>query len=293
MSRRELVIVARLVRGDGSPSDVVFREGEQGRPFSVGSQGTWQIAAPGVEGVHAFLFFDGENPWLFGASSEMSVWLDGHVVGETWTPVGVPSTVTLGEAEIQMERVELEVPDDDSWAHPRVEEAADDPPRGDAPRLHHVGAWRRVLAGGSSRRRIAIGLLLSFLVVVVAIRRRPAASPPPSQPRAVVGAAASAAMQPPLPSPASAVTQGPAESTPSPRDLPARASPLEPLGEGREGSLSNKSKSAERRAADAVAEGNRSAALRLYEQLARTRPDQPAFAEARRILRARARAAGP
>jgi hypothetical protein len=115
----------------------------------------------------------------------------------------------------------------------------------------------------------------------------PSSDPPDeasSAPSATISAAPITATPTTEAAPTAAPTAAAGTIEAAPDPAPAPASPPVVARAG-----SPVSRTLERRAADSVAAGDWEGAALLYEQLARLHPDRPAFAEAARIMRSRAR----
>jgi hypothetical protein len=151
------------------------------------------------------------------------------------------------------------------------------------------GEWLRVgLLPGSPRRKpivfvgcSAVAVLVVTTITVVRLHAASTQAPalPPQPPPALAQAAPSASAAVPA-SPGVSVIPAPPRPPPEPSADPAprgkRGKPPEPLPP-----------TTERAAADAMNRGDLPAALALYRQLAQEQPDNPAFANAVRILQPR------
>jgi hypothetical protein len=160
------------------------------------------------------------------------------------------------------------------------------PPPGSTPSEEPTGgglaaSWRRTPA---PRRALAIMMPLAIVVLLargrlagsglfstsaVAAMAHPAATTPPTLPPSQPPAVASAA--PPGSSSAAPTSNAKRASSPSPSGGDANRAP--------------DGKTFERQAADFVASGDYPSAIQIYEQLASSHPDRPAFRDASRILR--------
>lgn len=89
-----------IVVGTGSPPAITLRAGEARDPFSAGFEGTWSLAGAGVARVHAQFYFDGQTLYVASADPRSPVLLEGAAVPADWTPVPVPSTLSLGSVVV-------------------------------------------------------------------------------------------------------------------------------------------------------------------------------------------------
>jgi hypothetical protein len=391
-------LAARMLAGEADPTELLFRGGIAEKPFSVGRGGSWKVIAPGVEGVHAYLFFDGQQLWVLGADRENWPRLQGEEVHEAWVRVHAPSVLTMGEARVIFEsfsplrntNVRPERPASGADDHAkttllrreeepkttllrrededdakttflrrededdakttflrrededdakttflrREEEPKTTHPRREADAKTTFPAHRRGKQAGpdqvteagrrrnsppvvelsaddledvapasaptsdstrgptgtaatsrtTRQRRLALGVAALALLGVVAVRttmRRHGHRAHPagtSRPMAQVHAPAHA------PTTAAPTEARQAEPVPA-----SSGTPIAPAPPRVAVVRAEKGKSVERRAADAVTEGDDNGALALYEELAHAQPDRPVFVEARRILLAKMR----
>jgi hypothetical protein len=132
--------------------------------------------------------------------------------------------------------------------------------------------WRE--ASGPKKAMMVLMVPLLWAVWVIFTDKpaqpRPAAKPPTSA--AVSASVTSSASAPP-----------PVEPAPEPPPV----APVQPSGKASAAPASS-AKTPQREAADAVAGGAYDKAARLYEELARAHPEVPAYAEAARIMKAKA-----
>jgi hypothetical protein len=324
MNAKSSVVAARLVRGTGTPVERFFRPGTKERLFSVGQNAAWHVIAPGVEPVHAFIYFDGQDLWAFGVASGTPLELDGHALGETWTQLVPPAVLTLGEAEIAFEKVATVSARGGAeterrlYSHGDKQEAtivaqlpialfdpdaalrSDPPPTSaeSAPRAEDLASDSKRKSGrGRQVRRLIAGFVvlgvLGALVVGIAKHRI----------RLPFQNKANAALHAKKAKPAAAASSAPAGSA-KPADSHPAAEPSATASAS--GSIAPQESSAaaddddssddditlERRAANALVSGDDAVALRCYTELAKSHPDQPVFREAARILRDKKRGIG-
>jgi hypothetical protein len=331
MSAKSMVVAARLIRGSGTPPEKFFRAGTKERLFSIGQNAAWHVIAPGVEPVHAFIYFDGQDLWAFGVGSGAPLELDGQTLGETWTQLVPPAVLTLGEAQIAFETVTF------APAHGRAEEERraaarvdrqeativaqlplamfgspasvqpSDPPATSAESAMEpddlAATLERKSRRSKNRRRLVAGVLvfaaLGFLGFRIATHqvRLPFWQQGATAVRAKKGtpvkpsASTSAA---PAGSTAPAVGDAATAGSPAAASAPASPGPLEECmsGDAGDDDSTDNDVTLERRAANALVLGDEAVALRCYAELARNHPDQPVFREAARILREKKRAVG-
>jgi hypothetical protein len=136
--------------------------------------------------------------------------------------------------------------------------------------------WRE--ASGPKKAMVFLMLPLVWAVWVIFTDKPPAARPAKPAPSATASA--------PSASPSAGPSATPAAPPVAPPDPPASASPR--ASASASAAPASTTKTPQREAADAVAAGAFDRAARLYEELARTHPDVPAYAEAARIMKARA-----
>ncbi|MBI3201380.1 MAG: hypothetical protein HYZ29_07535, partial [Myxococcales bacterium] len=91
----------KLSGGSSDRAEVDLAAGTPVDAFSVGSEGGWKVSAPGVNAVHAYLFFDGTTLFVACAAGSI-VQLGATTVGTDWKPVSAPATINLGSAALQV-----------------------------------------------------------------------------------------------------------------------------------------------------------------------------------------------
>lgn len=136
------------------------------------------------------------------------------------------------------------------------------PPKKKEPQGYLAARWRE--ASGPKKALMVLMLPLLWAVWVIFTDKPPAPSPPPPASATTASASASAADT----------------AEPMPAQEPSATPSASPGGKG--------AKTLPREAADAVAVGAYDKAARLYEGLAKAHPEVPAYAEAARIMRAKA-----
>jgi hypothetical protein len=99
-------VIARVRNGEGKPRGIRFARGVASGPFSLGKRGAWQISADGVEDVHAYMQFDGDQVSVLGLAPANPPTLDGSPVGEKWTVVSSPGVVHIGNLSIVVDTIE-------------------------------------------------------------------------------------------------------------------------------------------------------------------------------------------
>ena len=331
MSAKSMVVAARLIRGSGTPPERFFRAGTKERLFSIGQNAAWHVIAPGVEPVHAFIYFDGQDLWAFGVGSGAQLRLDGQTLGETWTQLVPPAVLTLGEAQIAFETVAF------APAHGRAEEERraaapvdkqeativaqlplamfgspasaqpSDPPATSAESATRpddlAATLERKSRRAKNRRRLFAGVLVFAALGFLGFRF---ATHPIRLPFWHQGATAARAKKSTPAKPAASMSSAPTGSaTPAAGDAAVAGSsatasasaspgPQEECmgGDAGDNDSIDDDVTLERRAANALVLGDEAVALRCYAELARSHPDQPVFREAARILREKKRAVG-
>ena len=94
----DTVYVLTVSRGLAAPRIREFHNGAPQDAHSVGTEGDWQIRGPGVEPVHAYLYFDGTQLYVQSALEGLVVRLGGVAVGVDWIPFPVDGVLELGTA---------------------------------------------------------------------------------------------------------------------------------------------------------------------------------------------------
>jgi hypothetical protein len=297
MTASENVVAARLLRGSSSRLELSFCRGTDARLVSVGQQGSWQVSAPGVESIHAFLYFDGRDFWVLSAQPEAPPTLDGRALGEAWMQAVAPAVLGMGEAQIAFEAFAMNDP------RARLAAPAGRPETADATRIATADDARLLqprppIADAKSPRRksrrgprarkglmLAVVVLLGLGVLLARFGphgiRRARRAVETARGRLASGSAALSAKPPVASPPKPTVPTSSASATPlSPESGGQDALDRDAVEEGDDSSL-------ERRAADALASGDAPTALDRYNDLATVHPDRPVFREAARILAAK------
>ncbi|MFT3774327.1 MAG: hypothetical protein QM820_53890 [Minicystis sp.] len=148
-----------------------------------------------------------------------------------------------------------------------------------------VARWRE--ASGPKKALMALLVPLIWAVWVIFTDK----PPPPRPPKPATSASAAPSGKPSAAPSAVPEASGTPTSAPQPPAPPPPAP--SPSGKASAGPSStpapaSTTKTREREAADAVAVGSYDKAARLYEELAKAHPDVPAYAEAARIMKAKA-----
>jgi beta-glucosidase len=95
--------VVVTVKSGYSPRAVCsFKSGEVVAEFSVGSQGDWLLFAPGVEGAHLRLAFDGKDLYAATAAAHIAVRLGNAPLDEHWRQVVPPAELSFGDARLEV-----------------------------------------------------------------------------------------------------------------------------------------------------------------------------------------------
>lgn len=92
--------VLEIRRGTGDPRSLTLEVGQELPPLSIGSGADWRIDADGMEEVHAFVYFDGQQLHVQSAVPARPVKVNGRAVGTEWTPVAAPSTLAVADARL-------------------------------------------------------------------------------------------------------------------------------------------------------------------------------------------------
>lgn len=92
--------VLEIRRGSGDPRYLTLESGQELPPLSIGAAADWRIDADGMDEVHAFVYFDGQQLHVQSAVPERLVKVNGRAVGTEWTPVAPSSTLAIGDARL-------------------------------------------------------------------------------------------------------------------------------------------------------------------------------------------------
>ncbi len=92
-----------LITGTADQRSVGLQAGVVIEPFALGTTGAWRIASPGMAGIHAYLYFDGQTAFIAAASPKFTTVASGKRVGTQWMALTAPSTITLGSARLRFD----------------------------------------------------------------------------------------------------------------------------------------------------------------------------------------------
>src|SRR5258706_5405824 len=107
------------VRAGTSPTPVKeLRPGEQLQPTSIGLHGMWQVEAPGVLDVHAYVYFDGQSLFMQSADPSNPAKGNGQTIGAAWQQIEIPCTIEVGRARLVYRTLEDADDDDKTVARP-------------------------------------------------------------------------------------------------------------------------------------------------------------------------------
>lgn len=228
--------VVVTVKSGYSPRAVCsFKSGEVVAAFSVGTQGDWLLRAPGVEGVHLSLAFDGKHLYAASAAAHTAVRLGNAPLDEHWRQVVPPAELSFGDARLEVTSADAGATDRRAERLPRY---FVDMVKSPASHAEVDDAFTPPRESGASLRWAA--LAVAVIPVLVALvwfwshRQRPSARAPnagvtsaaPSV--ASVGSVGSIASLPTAAAPA-VVPLAPMRSDPrSPSDLPTSTDTARP-----------------------------------------------------------------
>ncbi len=87
--------VLEIRRGSGDPRYLTLESGQELPPLSIGTAADWRVDADGMDEVHAFVYFDGQQLHVQSAVPDHLVQVNGRVVGTEVHPVAprAPSPV--------------------------------------------------------------------------------------------------------------------------------------------------------------------------------------------------------
>lgn len=325
----QMAVVYLEVQGatDRAPSRR-FVSGDACAPLTVGRTGQFRIDGRGVLDVHAFVHFDGTCVFVCSTDATSPVMVGDHALPRRWTPVAPGTKLRFGDVVVAVlartesagavgatdvcsppvERtaepnvVPSVVVDDDATRIDPMRDAADDAtriqpspvmlvpePTGVA-HVPVVHAPTVILPARAEKQRKRRRLLLVgscavaatwtvMALVIFAIHHRKGGAP--------ASAAASSSVEP-RPSPPSPQPD-PFGESPVPTGVVVHAAPARSVVTR---SAAKQPPTTERLAVDALHAGDVARALTLYLQLASEQPDNPAFARAATMLRARTAAGG-
>lgn len=304
-----------IVVGAGSPPAITLRAGEPRDPFSAGFEGAWSLAGAGVARVHAQFYFDGQTLYVASADPRTPALLEGAAVPADWTPVPIPSTLSLGsvvvsaiaasapdsftdktEPRAQMpsaptsERtryapVEHQVAPAPAPAPPPAPAPAPalapTPPPAPAP-SRAPAFWTE-----ASLPKKLTYVLLPFALVAAGYVVLVDDDAPRSAARAKPPASASAALSP---APSNAAPPPPASTAvsmddPPPIPAPSASGPRRPTDP-------HAKRTGDRQVVDLIAAGAYADAAKMLEQMAASDP-KPEYKEAIRVLKAKAKEGAP
>jgi len=92
--------VLEIRRGSGDPRYLTLESGQELPPLSIGTAADWRVDADGMDEVHAFVYFDGQQLHVQSAVPDRLVKVNGRVVGTEWTAVAPSSTLAIGDARL-------------------------------------------------------------------------------------------------------------------------------------------------------------------------------------------------
>lgn len=92
--------VLEIRRGAGEPRSLTLEVGQELPPLSIGSGADWRVDADGMEEVHAFVYFDGQQLHVQSAVPARPVRVNGRAVGTEWTSIAAPSTLAVADARL-------------------------------------------------------------------------------------------------------------------------------------------------------------------------------------------------
>lgn len=102
------------VRAGNSPRTLMeLKPGASVNPTSVGRTGMWNIDAPGILDVHAYLYFDGQALFVQSADPSNPAKGNGKAIATNWQQMEIPCTIELGKARLVYRTLET-LDDDDN-----------------------------------------------------------------------------------------------------------------------------------------------------------------------------------
>jgi hypothetical protein len=102
------------VRAGNSPRTLMeLKPGASVSPTSVGRTGMWNIDAPGILDVHAYLYFDGQALFVQSADPSNPAKGNGKAIATNWQQMEIPCTIELGKARLVYRTLET-LDDDDN-----------------------------------------------------------------------------------------------------------------------------------------------------------------------------------
>jgi hypothetical protein len=94
------VQIVEIRAGSSQRPVVELRPGEAVQPMSVGRVGMWQVDAPGVLDVHAYMYFDGRALFLQSADAGNPAKGNGQAIATSWQQIEIPCTIEMGRARL-------------------------------------------------------------------------------------------------------------------------------------------------------------------------------------------------
>src|SRR5262249_29256670 len=103
----DLQILVSVVAGDTEMGFIRFVPRQPVPALTVGLDGNWRIAAPGVIPAHLNLMFDGQKLYVAALSPNEPVYINGTPIDGRWWMLSAPAELRFGHACM---RVTLETP---------------------------------------------------------------------------------------------------------------------------------------------------------------------------------------
>ena len=92
--------ILEIRAGNSQRSFLELQPGVAVQPMSIGRVGMWQIDAPDVLDVHAFVYFDGRALFVQSASAANPAKGNGQAIGTAWQQIEIPCTIEIGRARL-------------------------------------------------------------------------------------------------------------------------------------------------------------------------------------------------
>ncbi len=93
--------------GVAEPASIALVPGTPLDPTSFGRSAMWRIGAEGVLDIHGYVYFDGRSLFVQSADEAFAVLVNRHRVPMAWTEIRAPSTMFVGQAQIDLKVTDM------------------------------------------------------------------------------------------------------------------------------------------------------------------------------------------
>ncbi len=105
--------ILEIRAGNSQRSFLELQPGVAVQPMSIGRAGMWQVDAPDVLDVHAFVYFDGRSLFVQSATAGNPAKGNGQAIGTAWQQLEIPCTIEIGRARLVYRTIDEIDPDGD------------------------------------------------------------------------------------------------------------------------------------------------------------------------------------